>query len=232
MNRPLRDHAAPLPVRAAWLVAVTAGAAVLVLFAAATGSAIGTTSGSGDGNPTTSASPSAPTGGSSTATGGLAPGTLGAALQAVVPADGSDPRISGVYGSGHHGSWQFTAFLTWTTGDGPVAGGRVDLPARGASPPIDLDLAPDKLDREHQIGWTPARLQDEASRSTDPQASLALLELEIVPDGTYTLTGCSTSPDGAAHCQRQTPDSTEGPVPNELTDDPDAGPLAVRRATP
>ncbi len=146
----------------------------------------------------------------------------------MLPPDAVDPRISGAYGSGHHGSWQFTAYLTWRTPSGQVRGGRVDLPAGGASAPWDLPSVDDKLRLEHDIGWTLPRIERDARQLTDPAAPLALLELEIPSSGVATLTTCSArTTTGEGRCTQQTDGTAPSTFTSQLLDEPSLGALAV-----
>lgn len=182
---------------------------------------------------------------------GLTPRTLSAALAAVVPAGATDPRVSGVYGSGHRGSWQFIAFLTWRTPGGQVAGGSTDLPALGTSAPVDLELDAAKLDLEHSRGYPLQTLDEQLARLDTDRAALALVELET-PDGAEaTLTACRSvdptptndtdppadvlEPAGSlslpGRCQTLTRDGTLRASDATLVDTPGSQPpaLAVRR---
>lgn len=233
----LRQQPTPAAVRGSWALSAATGAATLLLI---------TTTASGQTPAGDAAAPASPTA-TSAATGssatpslvstdspaiGLLPSTLASALRAVVPPGSRDPRVSGAYGSGHRGSWQFTAYLTWIDQTGTVAGGRVDLPAAGDSPPLDLRLDNERVRSEHQIGLTLTQLDGQARRA-DAAARLAMLELSIEDPGAASFTTCSinagSATGGAGSCtSSDDPNSTKASTfPSVLTDRPEAGPLAV-----
>jgi hypothetical protein len=131
---------------------------------------------------------------------GLSPHTVARHLAAAAPAGARDVRISGIYGSGHRGTWQFTGFITWLDPSGTIQGGGTELPQNGGQPTIDLDLSTDRLATEHAIGWTEGRVARALSGVRDIDAELAMVELELLPDS-VTLVGCSaTSTSTTARC--------------------------------
>lgn len=159
------------------------------------------------------------------------PTELTAALLSAVPLDGTDPRISGVYGSGHHGTWQFTAFITWRTSSGDVQGGRVDLPTDDghATSPTDLGYDDDRLHREHDIGWTSQRLGDTLGQ-VPAEDALAMLELQIPDSGTATFTACAArNTVEPATCESATDGQAPQRVRSALIDQPGNGAIAVQR---
>lgn len=223
--RQLRAPSPPVGVRAAWAAGLIAGAAALTLGA---GSSVFTpaaeTSATGTSGQQQPDAPSTP-GPLEPQADGLLPSTLSAALQSVLPPGAQGARVSGAYGSGHRGSWQFTAYLTWTDADGAPAGGRVDLPAQGAAAPSDTGLSPQRLRDEQAVGWTFTQL-DRASTQVDQQARLAMLELQISPDGTTSYVTCAASASPAGSCTT-TDGKTTTAFAGQLFDDPASGALAV-----
>jgi hypothetical protein len=162
----------------------------------------------------------------------LSPYSLAAYLSRVAGTDARDIRVNGVYGSGHGGAWQFTAHLSWFDADGVVRGGTTTLPQLAGSDPLQSDLDDARLQAEQDIGWSLADLDaalDQLSGVSDP---LAMLELEILPDGAGDVTSChSTAPGVAARCRTISRDGELGPAfADELTDSPLADALSVQRA--
>ncbi len=221
----LRAQLPPTGVRAAWACGLIAGAAALTLGASTTLTAQAqdpaVTGPSGQREVAPPSTPGPPV----QRTAGLLPTTLSSSLQSVLPTGAQGARVSGAYGSGHRGSWQFTAYLTWTDADGTPAGGRVDLPAAGDTAPTDTGLTPQRLREEQAIGWTFTQL-DRASARVDQQARLAMLELEIQPDGTASYVTCAAGAPKDGRCTRSD-GMTSTTFASRLADDPAAGALAV-----
>lgn len=129
---------------------------------------------------------------------GLTARTIARLLVAAAPDDAADIRVNNVYGSAHEGTWQFVAHLTWRGTDGSVHGGTTELPQHGGQPPIPSELTQDRLEQEHRIGWTVSRVRN-ALRSVDiGDASLAMLELAIVPDKAAMVVVCAADDVGVA----------------------------------
>ncbi|HEU0130279.1 MAG TPA: hypothetical protein VFQ85_04720 [Mycobacteriales bacterium] len=126
-------------------------------------------------------------------TDGLTARTVARLLADAVPDDATDVRVNGVYGSAHEGTWQFVGYLTWRGPDGEVHGGGTELPQNGGQPPVPSEFSQERLDQEHRIGWTIARLRH-ALRAVDIDgADLAMLELEIKPEVKPTVIVCATA---------------------------------------
>ena len=131
---------------------------------------------------------------------GLSPRTVARHLAAAAPRGARDVRISGIYGSGHRGTWQFTGFVTWRDDSGAIHGGGTELPQNGGQPTIDLDLGAERLATEHVIGWTERRVARALSGVRDVDAELAMVSLEMLPTS-VTLVGCSAaSTSASARC--------------------------------
>jgi hypothetical protein len=123
---------------------------------------------------------------------GLSPHTVARHLAAAAPPGARDVRISGVYGSGHRGTWQFTGFITWRDAAGTLQGGGTELPQNGGQPTVDLDVSAERIATEHAIGWTERRTARALSGVHDIDAELAMVSLEILP-GVVTVVGCSAA---------------------------------------
>ena len=93
MSPRVRATRCPLAVNVVFLLGSAGGAALLLTSAISPAGA----------NPAAAASATTPHS-TPAARAGLQPATLMQALQAVLPTDAADPRVSGAYGSGHHGS--------------------------------------------------------------------------------------------------------------------------------
>lgn len=131
---------------------------------------------------------------------GLSPRTIARHLAITPPADAREVRISGVYGSGHRGTWQFTGFVTWLDPAGTIQGGGTELPQNGGQPAIDLDFTADRLATEHRIGWTARQVEKALSGFRDLGAGLAMVEIAITVEAT-TVVGCAApSTDVTANC--------------------------------
>ena len=70
----------------------------------------------------------------------LSPYSLAAYLRRLAGPAATDIRINGVYGSGHHGAWQFVAALTWRTPEGTITGGTTSLPQLAGAPTLTQHL--------------------------------------------------------------------------------------------
>lgn len=131
---------------------------------------------------------------------GLSPRTIARHLANTAPAGAREVRISGVYGSGHRGTWQFTGFVTWQDEAGTVQGGGTELPQNGGQPSIDLGFSAERLATEHRIGWTTRRVEQALSGFRDLDAGLAMIEIAITAEAT-TVIGCAAaSTDVTATC--------------------------------
>lgn len=122
---------------------------------------------------------------------GLTARTIARLLVAAAPDNATDIRVNNVYGSAHEGTWQFIAHLTWRGTDGSVHGGATELPQNGGQPPLPSDLSQDRLEQEHRIGWTVSRVRNALSGVDIGDASLAMLELAIVPDKAAIVVVCA-----------------------------------------
>lgn len=162
----------------------------------------------------------------------LSPYSLAAYLTRVAGPDARQVRVNGVYGSGHDGAWQFTAHLSWREADGTVRGGTTELPQLAGSAALDSDFDTTRLELEQDIGWTMNELDSALDKLTGVNERLAMLELEIRPDGTGQVASChSPAADGAATCGTVRRDGNVGPTsPGRLTDEPLADALSVQRA--
>ena len=122
---------------------------------------------------------------------GLTARTIARLLAGAAPDDATDIRVNGVYGSAHEGTWQFVASLTWRGTDGVVNGGTTELPQHGGQPPLPTQFSQERLEHEHRIGWTIARLR-RALRDVDTgDADLAMLELAVTTERA-TVVVCTT----------------------------------------
>lgn len=122
---------------------------------------------------------------------GLTARTIARLLAGAAPDDATDVRVNGVYGSAHEGTWQFVASLTWRDPAGAVNGGTTELPQNGGQPPLPTQFSQERLEHEHRIGWTIARLR-RALRDVDiGDADLAMLELAVT-DERATVVVCTS----------------------------------------
>lgn len=174
--------------------------------------------------------------------GGLSLATLPHYLVSAAGAGARDLRINGVYGSGHDGSWQFVAHLSWRTADGQLTSAAVDLPQQLGAPgaaTADTDLTGSRLTDEQRIGWTAPELERalDTTGGVD-DAPVALVELQTSDAGS-TLTACRSlsAPDSsgesvgaplAATCSDQGGDRFRR-YADALHDVPDGGALSVQR---
>ena len=110
---------------------------------------------------------------------GLSPRTIARHLANTAPVGARDVRISGVYGSGHRGTWQFTGFVTWVDALGATQGGGTELPQNGGQPVIDIGFSAERLATEHRIGWTTDQVERALSGFGDLDAGLAMVEIAI-----------------------------------------------------
>jgi hypothetical protein len=124
---------------------------------------------------------------------GLTARTVARLLANAAPDDATDVRVNGVYGSAHEGTWQFVAHLTWRGTDGAVHGGGTELPQNGGQPPVPSELTQERLEQEHRIGWTIARLRRALGGVDVAGADLAMLELAIQPDADTTVVVCAAA---------------------------------------
>jgi hypothetical protein len=137
--------------------------------------------------------------GTGSADAGLSPRTVARHLAAAAPRGARDVRISGVYGSGHRGTWQFTGFLTWRDPNGMIQGGSTELPQHGGQPAIDLNFTAERLASEHALGLTASGIRQVLSGVGRVDAELAMVELAITADGmtAVSCTAASTETDAA-----------------------------------
>jgi hypothetical protein len=133
---------------------------------------------------------------------GLSPRTIAQHLANTAPAGANEVRISGVYGSGHRGTWQFTGFVTWLDRTGTVQGGGTELPQNGGQPAIDLDFTADRLATEHRIGWTARHVERALSGFRDLDAGLAMVDISITEESTAVVGCAASSTDVTATCAR------------------------------
>jgi hypothetical protein len=146
---------------------------------------------------------------------GLSPRTIARHLANTAPADAREVRVSGVYGSGHRGTWQFTGFVTWLDPAGTIQGGGTELPQNGGQPTIDLGFPAEQLATEHRIGWTTRQVEQAMSGFHDLDAGLAMVEIAITVEAT-TVIGCAAaSTDVTATCASFDP---RGRVVDRFTD--------------
>jgi hypothetical protein len=162
----------------------------------------------------------------------LSPYSLAAYLTRVAGPDARDIRVNGVYGSGHDGAWQFTAHLSWRDAGGTVRGGTTTLPQLAGSDPLQTDLADDRLQAEQDVGWSLSDLDAALDQLTGLSDPLAMVELEILPDGTGDVTSCHSAASGAAAgCRTVSREGEFGPsFTDALSDSPLADALSVQRA--
>lgn len=147
---------------------------------------------------------------------GLTARTIAQLLTSAVPTDARDVRVNGVYGSAHKGTWQFVASLTWRTADGTIGGGTTELPQHGGQPPIPSEFGPERLEHEHRIGWTIARLRHAMRHIDIGNEPLAMVELEITADEQPTVLACSAAgTESAASCTEY---DANGDVTRRFTD--------------
>jgi hypothetical protein len=161
---------------------------------------------------------------------GLSPRTVARYLADAAPDGARDVRISGVYGSGHRGTWQFTGFLTWRDTSGAIQGGSTELPQNGGRAAIDLELSPERVVTEHDIGWTEHRVARALSGTRGIEAELAMVELAITSDA-VTLLGCSAKAAGVtARCSTYSETGrTMSSFADRLVDVPYADATSVQR---
>lgn len=160
----------------------------------------------------------------------LSPYSLAAYLQRLAGPDADDIRVNGVYGSGHDGAWQFTAHLSWHGPTGTVRGGTITLPQQAGSAALDSDFSVERLEAEQDIGWTLTDLDAALDTLIGVSDPLAMLELEIQPDGTGNIVSCHSHPDQTATCETRSRTGKAGPAfTDTLTDTPAAGALSVQR---
>lgn len=146
---------------------------------------------------------------------GLSPRTVARYVAEAAPPGATDVRINNVYGSGHGGTWQFVASLTWRDGNGTIVAGSTELPQNGGQPTLDLSLTAERVAAEHAHGWTQRQVDRAFSKLAGLDADLAMVELAIV-EGTASITACHGSNEGEdAECTRRAPD---GAVADRFTD--------------
>jgi hypothetical protein len=131
---------------------------------------------------------------------GLSPRTVARHLAAAAPRAARDVRISGVYGSGHRGTWQFTGFLTWRDPSGTIQGGSTELPQHGGQPAIDLTFTAERLSSEHALGLTASGIQRALSGVDHLDFELAMVELAITADGMTAVSCTAESTETDAAC--------------------------------
>lgn len=119
--------------------------------------------------------------------------TIAHHLAAAAPPGARDLRISGIYGSGHRGTWQFTAFITWRDDNGTIQGGGTELPQNGGQPPIDLAFSPQRLATEHALGWSQTRVERLLVGVGHLDAELAMVEFSITTGRTAVISCAAAS---------------------------------------
>lgn len=162
----------------------------------------------------------------------LSPYSLAAYLTRVAGPDARQVRVNGVYGSGHSGAWQFTAHLSWRDADGLVQGGTTELPGLAGNPALQSDFDSERLGVEQEVGWSMSDLDRALDRLSGVNDRLAMLELEIRPDGSGDVVACrSAGTDDTATCRSVDRDARTGErFDARLTDEPHANALSVRRS--
>lgn len=131
---------------------------------------------------------------------GLSPRTIASHLANTAPDGSNEVRISGVYGSGHRGTWQFTGFVTWRDEAGTIQGGGTELPQNGGQPAIDLDFTADRLATEHRIGWTTRQVEQALSGFRDLDAGLAMVDISITEESAAVVGCAAASTNATATC--------------------------------
>lgn len=161
----------------------------------------------------------------------LSPYSLAAYLQRIAGPQAQPVRVNGVYGSGHAGGWQFTAHLSWRDPTGAVRGGTTKLPQLAGTPAVASDFSTERLEAEQRIGWTMTELDAALDKLTGVNDPLAMLELEIRPEGSGNVVSCHADATAApASCRSVRRDGDLGPlVSGRLTDAPLADALSVQR---
>ena len=146
---------------------------------------------------------------------GLSPRTVARYVAEAAPAGATEVRINNVYGSGHGGTWQFVASLTWRDERGTILAGSTELPQNGGQPTLDLNLDAARVAAEHAHGWTEQQVHGALSKVTRLDAQLAMLEFAVV-DSVVTIIACHAERDHAdAECTRRSPN---GGVRERFTD--------------
>ena len=202
MNPAPRPHTAPALVAGCWTLSVLSGAALV---------AIGPT----EPRPEPDS---------------LSPYSLAAYLRGVADPDARQVRVNGLYGSGHAGAWQVTAHISWLDPTGGVQGGTTTLPQLAGTATLDTDLDTSRLQAEHDIGWSMQDLDAALDRLDGVSDPLAMLELEILPDGSGRVLSCRSASPGPATCQLASRDRDVRPTGGEtLTDIPAGGALSIQR---
>jgi len=197
-----RPSQAPRGLRASWALSVIAGASLLLV---------------GPHPPR----PEAQT---------LGPSSVTTFLRSLAGSDAHDIRVNGLYGSGHRGAWQFTAHLTWHTANGDVAGGTTTLPQLAGQPPLDTVFSADRLSAEEQLGWPLSTLDAALDKVSHPDATLAVIDLEIPLHGPARLIACSANHGTHATCETRDRSGRRRKVTtDELLDQPWLDAASVQR---
>jgi hypothetical protein len=197
-----RSQRAPRRIIGSWCVATVTGAAVVLA-----------TGGSLQAAPTT-----------------LGPSTLAGYLQRAVGPGAHDIRVNGVYGSAHDGAWQFVAHITWRDSRGAVHGGTTDLPILAGTRTTTSPFGTERLAHEEAMGWPLPTLRRVFGGIRHSDASLALVELQITPAAASLVT-CAARVARKAACEvLDAAGHATSHFMARLTNEPTAGPLAVRRA--
>ena len=161
----------------------------------------------------------------------LSPYSLAAHLRRLVPDGGHDIRIGGTYGSGRDGAWQFVASITWRDRAGKVQGGTTGLPQRGGVPPFESEFSPTRVDREHRQSWTLTELDAAFDKLAGVNEPMALVEMEITPDGRFDMVSCRGDGKMTGSCERWGRGGDRmSRFTDELSLDPTLGALSVQRA--
>jgi hypothetical protein len=161
---------------------------------------------------------------------GLLPATVTRYLAALLPKDARQIRLNNLYGSGHHGAWQFKAHLTWRDPAGAIHGGGTTLPLLASADPIDFDFDAGRLEREERIGWTLDEAAKLLRRIPDVRSRLAMIEMVPDPGHPAAVVTCAAD-DVNTDCQDW---DRRGRLvrryEGQLIDTPLDGPESVQRA--
>jgi hypothetical protein len=173
----------------------------------------------------------------------LSPYSVAAFLRTAAGPDARAIRVNGLYGSGHHGAWQFVAHLTWTTPDGHTMGGTTTLPQLAGHTALDSTFDRPRLEVEEHLGWTLDTLAAVLDSLPGTDAPLAMVELNIPtaesPEtavasktGEGIVTFCHDEATRAAVCLTRS-EHTKRPrtFADELTDQPLLDALSVQRTS-
>jgi hypothetical protein len=162
----------------------------------------------------------------------LSPYSVASYLRRIAGPEARDIRVNGLYGSGHHGAWQFVAHLTWHTPDGDVAGGTTSLPQLAGQPALDSAFSAERLTQEERLGWTLRTVADVLDKTPRPDDDLALVDLEIPASGPASLIACHAHVEIVARCETRDARGSLANVDSEwLLDQPSLGAVSVQRSS-